>query len=82
MMLFLQGGPQMPQASLFSPLVPSGFGMGGPGTPQPGSQQQQQQATPAGSTVAPGSMFQAATPQPMTPLTPASEGSGITPQLQ
>ena len=54
--------------------------MDGPGTPQPGKQQQQ--ATPAGSTVVPGSMFQAATPQPITPLTPASKGAGVTPQVQ
>ena len=72
----------MPQESLFSPLVPSGFGMDGPGTPQPGSQQQHQQATLAGSTLGPGSIFRAATPQPMTPLNPAPGRAGITPQVQ
>ena len=76
----------MPQASLFSPLVHSGFQGAGPGTPQPGSQQtlgsQQQQPTPTGGSNAPGSMFQASTPAPMTPHTPASEGSGIVPTLQ
>lgn len=53
--------------------------MGGPGTPQPGSQQAPGSQLTASNA---GSMFQASTPAPMTPLTPASEGSGIVPQLQ
>ena len=73
----------MQQASLFSPLVPSGY-IGGPNTPQPQSAGGVGLSGGVPSNAAPSnqSMFPPTTPAPMTPATPASEGSGITPQLQ
>lgn len=83
-----------PPGPLFSPMVPTGYHTASPGTPSmPGSNATPGSVTP-GFTPASNmgmhapqsnSSLYPMTPAPMTPLnpaTPASEGSGIVPQLQ